>query len=124
MNAILSQSVFRKLALAVATVATLAAMPAFAESPDLNTEIDRAVSTKTRAEVRAELEQARRDGSMRAWAEDFNPVPTTRSMKTRAEVRAELEAHRHLLPINGEDTGRIALVMPKHHDAATRVAQR
>jgi hypothetical protein len=124
MNAILSRPVFRQVALVVAAVATLAAMPAFAESPTVNTEIDSAVSTKSRAEVRAELEQARRDGSMRVWSDSYNPALAARSLKTRAEVRAELEASRHLLSLTAEDGGSFAMVMPQHHGASIRVAQR
>ena len=43
---------------------------------------------KTREQVRAELEQARKDGTIKAWSAGyFEPV---KSVKTRAEVLAEL----------------------------------
>ncbi len=100
MNAILSRPVFRQVALVVAAVAAMAAMPASAESPALNTEIDRAVSTKSRADVRAEVEQTRRDGSADIFAEGYSPVLGAGTLKTRAEVRAEVINHRHLVTMH------------------------
>lgn len=55
------------------------------------------VSTKTRAEVRAELEQARAQGLL-TWGESRNyPVSApVRSTRSREEVRAEaIEAMKH-----------------------------
>lgn len=54
-----------------------------------NTYADSAVAGKTRAEVRAELEQAYAQGELRASPEyvEFTHVP---SAKSRAQVRAEL----------------------------------
>jgi hypothetical protein len=50
------------------------------------------VPTKTRAEVQAELEQAKADGSYKTLHQEWVEPPTNFvSTKTRAEVRAELE---------------------------------
>lgn len=62
-----------------------------------------AASTKTRAEVMAELQQARRDGTIRAWSAGYiEPVKTAR---LRAEVVAATLAARdsgELAAINAE----------------------
>lgn len=78
----------------VAAITVLAATgAAFAEARPINTPF---VSTKTRAEVRAELEQARAQGLLTRDRERhpvFAPVQSTRS---REEVRAEaIEAMKH-----------------------------
>ena len=46
------------------------------------------VAGKTREQVRAELEQARKDGSIKAWSAGY--IEPLKSVKTRAEVLAEL----------------------------------
>ncbi len=46
------------------------------------------VAGKTREQVRAELEQARKDGSIKAWSAGY--IEPLKSTKTRAEVLAEL----------------------------------
>ena len=52
------------------------------------------VAGKTREQVRAELEQARKDGSIKAWSAGY--IEPLKSVKTRAEVLAELnDARRH-----------------------------
>jgi hypothetical protein len=49
---------------------------------------------KTRAEVRAELVQARANGSMRVMSSSYNPLAESRSLKSAAQVRDELLAAR------------------------------
>jgi hypothetical protein len=62
--------------------------------------INHSNSSKSRAEVMAELEAARKDGSLRAMQSDsgYDPFPypssSFKSSRTRAEVVAELEAAR------------------------------
>ncbi|MBI5721210.1 MAG: DUF4148 domain-containing protein [Burkholderiales bacterium] len=51
-----------------------------------------AVSTKTRAEVRAELLQARQEGTVLATEADFQRQPAFVAAKSRAEVAAESRA--------------------------------
>jgi transcription elongation GreA/GreB family factor len=52
------------------------------------------VSTKTRAEVIAELQQARADGTYAVSEYDYPVVQLTGTPKTRAEVVAEIEKAR------------------------------
>ncbi|MEC4718114.1 DUF4148 domain-containing protein [Noviherbaspirillum sp. CPCC 100848] len=54
-------------------------------------------STKSRAEVRAEVEQARKDGTLRVSnSADYPQPPATANTRTRAEVRAEaVQANRN-----------------------------
>lgn len=51
-----------------------------------------AASTRSVAEVRAELAQARRDGTIDAWSRGY--IEPLRGTLTRAEVRAEVEQAR------------------------------
>ena len=70
------------------------------------------VQGKTRAEVRAELEQARRDGSIRVSSIAYNPLIEAKSLKSRDEVRSETVAARlsgEMQDFSGEDSGSIAL---------------
>lgn len=53
-----------------------------------------AVSIKSRAQVRAELQQARADGSIRATAPDYNFAAASPAVKTRAQVMRELQQAR------------------------------
>ncbi|AKZ62097.1 hypothetical protein F506_04905 [Herbaspirillum hiltneri N3] len=70
-----------------ATALIAAAGSAFAES---QYPVDQPfVSTKTRAEVVAEIKQAGGDLGRKNYQETFNPTPVA-SAKTRAEVVAEL----------------------------------
>ncbi|ABR91736.1 Uncharacterized conserved protein [Janthinobacterium sp. Marseille] len=48
-------------------------------------------STKTRAEVKAELLQARDNGLLATTDSDYPKLPAATSSKTRAQVKAELE---------------------------------
>jgi hypothetical protein len=63
---------------------------------------------KTRAQVQAELLQARADGSSEAWSYNYNPLALAQSLKTRAEVRAEVDAQ-YDRAMYGEDSGSFAL---------------
>ncbi len=72
----------------------------------------RALSTKSRAQVQAELVQARADGSIKVWSTSYNPFLTAKSLKTRDEVRAEVLADRgaaYAGNFYGEDSGSFAL---------------
>lgn len=85
----------------IAAVAVLAATgSAIAQeyvAPDANF-----VSTKSRAEVVAELRQARADGSLDVSEYGYPVVQASSTLKSRDEVRAELAAH--LLNHPYEDT--------------------
>jgi hypothetical protein len=70
-----------------------------------------AVSSVTRAQVQAELAQAKRDGALRVWSTSYNHMAAMKSVKTRAEVRAEVAGtdHAALAAMSGEDSGSFAL---------------
>jgi hypothetical protein len=77
--------------------------------------------SKTRAEVGAELAQARADGSINFTKVTYNPLAQSKSYKTRADVRAEAVAAR----ANGydamyrEDSGAFYLAQqPQSRDAS------
>jgi len=96
--------------LAAASVA-FAAPPAFVEHGDVtidNTAKLALANPKTRAQVQAELFQARADGSADAWSYTYNPLALARSTRTRAEVRAEVDAT-YDRAMYGEDSGSFAL---------------
>lgn len=82
------------LASSLIALATVAAGSAFAADRDYPVvAVAPSTSGLTRAQVQAELAQARQDGTLAAYNDDQNypviaPVGTP---KTRAEVRAELE---------------------------------
>lgn len=76
----------------IAAVSILAAAgTAFAGAPEQYVDNSQVQTTKTRAEVRAELEQAARQGQLFAASEASQVVEpvAVASAKTRAEVRAE-----------------------------------
>jgi hypothetical protein len=98
----------RKLALALGLViASAAATPAFADDPTIVNE--QFVSTATRADVMAELQQFRQSG-IDPWADGYNPLLQARSERTRAEVTGEYIRSRDLVDaLNGEDSGSVYL---------------
>ena len=71
-----------------------------------------AVSTKTRAQVVAERDQAKRDGSTKVWSTTYNQFASVKTTTTRGAVSAETLAQRRagtLNAMNGEDSGSFAL---------------
>jgi len=98
--------------LSLAALMIVAAGAAMAEDRAPDAFVAEAVSSKTRAQVVAELEQGRRDGSIKAATSTFNPLRDARSLKTRDEVKAELaeaKASGEFAVLNSEDGG-VALV--------------
>jgi peptidase E len=62
-------------------------------------------STRTRAEVQAELAQFKQAG-VNPWSTSYNPTRDFRSEKTREQVIAEYQASRDsVAAITGEDSG-------------------
>jgi hypothetical protein len=84
-------------------------------------------STLTRAQVQAELAEAKRTGALRVYSTSYNHMAAAKSLKTREQVRNEVLAERRGLQGNavtsvaltGEDSGSFALA--RAYDA--RVAQ-
>jgi ABC-type transporter MlaC component len=78
-------------------------------------------ASKSREQVKAELAQARQDGSMHAFALDYDFASNVASVKSRQQVHAELIAARE----SGEFELINAEVAPLHRlPMATRVATR
>jgi hypothetical protein len=96
----------RHFALAL-VLATAAAGNAFAD--DITVESTPFVSTMSRAEVQADLQQARAS-SIDPWAQDYDHLAGFRSERTRADVSAEYMAERdQVAALNGEDSGSVVL---------------
>lgn len=103
----------------VAALSLAAAGAAFAEdiTPDNTASV---ASLKTREQVRAELDQARADGSMKVWSTSYNHMAAAKSVKTRAEVKAERDSH-FAATWYGEDSGSFALSKQPHATQAGAV---
>ena len=110
-------------AVAVASVASFTATSAWAD--DITVDNQSFVSTKTRAEVRAEMLQARADGSMAAWSAEggLAPLTTAASRLTRQEVVAEMRVSREAgfasAGLTGEDSGSFYLSQTAQPGAAS-----
>jgi hypothetical protein len=104
-------------------LATAAAGNAFAD--DITVETTPFVSTMTRAEVQADMQQARSSG-IDPWAQDYDQLAGFRSERTRADVTAEYTAERaSVSALNGEDSGSVYLAgrepqQPTSHMAAAK----
>ena len=89
--------------LASVVLASAFAASAFAETPTVVTEPF--VSSKTRAEVQAEL-AAYKQAGVNPWSTQYNPLRGFRSVATREAVTAEYIASRDVVnAFNGEDSG-------------------
>jgi hypothetical protein len=98
---------------------------ALADDPTPDTYRDMAPSGKTRAEVQAELQQARLDGSIKVWSNQYNPLTVAKSLRSREAVRAEVIAARNageLNALNGEDSGSAYLAAQGSRAAAPLLA--
>lgn len=91
--------------IATVVLAVAGAGAAFAQeaTPDTWAQV---AASKSRAQVQAELQQARKDGSIKSWSAGY--IEPLRSVKSRDQVRAEFNAARasgELEAINGEVYG-------------------
>lgn len=96
---------------ALVALSMLAAVAAHAENPSIDTSAQQK-STQTRAQVQAELAQARADGTLQLAHSEYAPVALTESERSRAEVRAEaVAANRAHFGHDwyGEDSGSIVM---------------
>ncbi len=98
---------------AIVALSMLAAVSAHAQDESMNlAPTGPSAVGLTRAQVQAELFQARADGSIQVWASNYNPVLISTSDRTRAEVRAgAIAANRsdYAERFYGEDSGSIAM---------------
>ena len=84
-------------------IATAAVGNAFAESPTVLK--DNFVSTKSRAEVQADL-AAYKQAGVNPWSISYNPLRTFKSTASRQDVTAAYIASRdEVAALNGEDSG-------------------
>jgi len=95
--------------LTLLALALVNAGAALAESPTPdNTANHVFAQPKSRAQVQAELMQARADGSIKVWSTQYNPLAVAKSAMARAEVQAALVAARasgELGIYHAEDSG-------------------
>ncbi|MDB5856495.1 MAG: hypothetical protein JWQ76_184 [Ramlibacter sp.] len=88
-------------------LATAAVGNAFAD--DITMDNTPFTSTLSRAQVQADLQQARAAG-VDPWAQDYDHLAGLRSDRTRAEVTAEYIAERdEVASLNGEDSGSVQM---------------
>lgn len=89
--------------IATALIAIAAASSAFAD--DITIDSQPFTSTKTRAQVQAELQQYQQAG-VNPWSQSYNPLKSFQSTKTRAEVKADyLKSRAETAALTGEDSG-------------------
>ena len=106
-------------ALAIAAAASGAAL-----ADDITIDTQPFTSTATRAEVKAELAQARAAG-VNPWSTQYNPLKGFQSTRTRAEVTAEYLASRsRVAAFTGEDSGAAYLAQNRGHGVGPTVAGR
>lgn len=112
------------LTLAVAALATVGNV-AYAAEAEGNAWLEAATATKTRAEVAAELKQARADGVVGFAGTNYPWLARAKSVTTREAVKAEFRAARdaHALPQIGEGfDGTVAATPARRSVGATTVA--
>jgi hypothetical protein len=86
----------------IIAICLAAAGSAFAD--DITIEATPFISTRTRAEVVAEMQQARHEAN--PWADSYDQLQAFQSTLTRAEVTAEyLLSRDEVQAFNGEDSG-------------------
>lgn len=81
----------KKLTLLALALVTAGAALAESPTPD-NTASHVFAQPKSRAQVQAELMQARADGSIKVWSTQYNPLTVAKSTLSRAEVQSALAA--------------------------------
>jgi hypothetical protein len=103
-----------------AAVIALVASSAFAD--DITVERTRFVSTLSRAEVKAQLQQYQQAG-VNPWAQHYDQLAAFRSSRTRAQVRADyLQSRQETAALTGEDSGSAWLSARTHAATASLLA--
>ena len=91
--------------LLIAAVAAAASVGAYADEADGSQNVQQVTGQRTRAEVRADLQQYRQAG-VNPWSTSYNPLTSFHSERSRADVRAEAIASRNeAAAFTGEDSG-------------------
>ena len=105
---------------AIAAVLAVAATSALAD--DITVDTTPFVSSRTRAEVQAELGNFQKAGTS-PWSIQYNPLKSFASAKTRSQVQAEYIASRDAVrALTGEDSGSAYLARGGNFDGRTRLA--
>jgi hypothetical protein len=112
--------------LTLAALALAATTVAFADDITPDTYRD-TQSLKTRQQVVAERDQAKRDGSIKVWSISYNQFANVKTTTTRSAVRAETKAavaSGEIDAFTGEDSGSFALARGngRVHDSRSVVA--
>ena len=112
----------------VTLLSLAAAMAAHAESPTVDTSAVQVWSqTATRAQVQAELAQARKDGSLKVYSISYNPLMVAQATTTREAVRAQARVEHTVNPtavMVGEDSGSFYLAqLPVARDSSHVLAK-
>jgi predicted secreted Zn-dependent protease len=117
MNQELSMNRMSLIAIVIATLGATAA-----EAGDITIDTTPFVSTRTRAEVQAQLAQP----GPNVWSTSYNQLAQFQPQRSRAEVRAEyLAARSQVEAVTAEDSGSAYLIRARaERAAATRVASR
>lgn len=90
---------------------------------DITIETAPFVSTKSHADVRAELDAFKKSG-VNPWARQYNQLAGFVSSKTHAQVTAEYVANRDVVAaLNGEDSGSRYLAEAAAEHTAVRMAR-
>ena len=101
-------------------LATAAAGNAFAD--DITVEATPFVSSMSRAEVQAQVQQARASG-VDVWADSYDQLATFHSERSRADATAEYIAERDsVMAFNGEDSGSVRLARGDLPQPVTQLA--
>jgi hypothetical protein len=112
----------RYLIASVLAISAASANVAFAD--DITIDTNPFVSTLTRSEVQAQLQQYKAAG-VNPWATTYNPFARFQSTRTRAEVTADyLQSRDEVAALTGEDSGASWLAAQVPHAAPRFLARR
>ena len=112
----------RNIATALVLAATAFAGTAFAD--DITVDNTAFASSKTRAEVQAELAQFKQAGTS-PWSIQYNPLKNFKSTASRADVTAQYIASRDQVnALTSEDSGSTYLAQHRVRNTGTTLAAR
>jgi hypothetical protein len=107
--------------IATALVLATAAFAGTAFADDITIDTTPFVSSKTRAEVQADLLQFKQGTS--PWSMQYNPLRTFKSGTTRAEVTAQyVNSRDQVAALNSEDSGSAYLAQYRVRNTGTTLA--
>jgi hypothetical protein len=108
--------------IATALVVATAAFAGTAFADDITVDNTPFVSSKSRAEVQADLLQFRNAGTS-PWSTQYNPLRTFKSDTTRAQVTAQYVGSRdQVAALNSEDSGSAYLAHYRVRNTGTTLA--